>query len=290
MNYILVVTLINKRKKGNNKEQNDNFFYGDLDEENLFEEEQAERKKHVRWIASFILIIFVITVFTSFFKVVAKFPITTYFESLTLRDNQTIAEVKESVVSIIARENLNNIDFITSQTSGTGVNIDPSGKVLTNRHVIEGDKEITVNFRESNETTARVKGKKISPNSSIDLALLDIESDGELPYVDIYNGKIENLNTDKEVYVVGNPRGIGVLASKGKIRDINKINDYLSIIEIDTKIYPGHSGSPVVNSEGELLGIIYASRKTSDGHRNGLFISISSLDNLLTLNLIRFSK
>jgi len=145
--------------------------------------------------------------------------------------------------------------------SGSGVIISDEGYIVTNNHVIDNADIIEVSLNDKKTYKAELVGK--DPTS--DLALLKIQSDKELPYLDFANS--DQTMVGEWVLAVGNPFNLnstvtaGIISAKG--RDINILkfdpNSGLppieSFIQTDAAVNPGNSGGALVNTSGELVGI-----------------------------------
>jgi len=144
---------------------------------------------------------------------------------------------------------------------GSGVIIDGiKGFILTNAHVIEGAGVITVSLLDERQFEASVVGA--DPDS--DLAVLQIKSPDRLPAVPM--GRSNDLMIGETVIAIGNPFGFSHTVTTGVISAIDRSfrsNDrvYRDFIQTDASINPGNSGGPLLNINGELIGIntaIYA--------------------------------
>ena len=144
---------------------------------------------------------------------------------------------------------------------GSGVIIDGKrGFILTNEHVIKKTGTITVVLKDGREFGAQIVGA--DPDS--DLAVLRISSETALP--DIEMGNSDDLMIGETVFAIGNPFGFSNTVTTGVISAINRsfrVDDtvYHDFIQTDASINPGNSGGPLLNINGELIGIntaIYA--------------------------------
>ncbi len=135
--------------------------------------------------------------------------------------------------------------------------------ILTNNHVIEGSGKIIVKFLDGREFEAKIKGT--DPKS--DIAVIEIEASG-LPEVTL--GDYSQLEVGEWVVAIGNPFGlshtltVGVVSAKG--RTSLGINDYEDFIQTDAAINPGNSGGPLVNLDGEVVGMNTAIFSRSGGY------------------------
>jgi serine protease Do len=135
---------------------------------------------------------------------------------------------------------------------GSGFIIDKKGYVVTNNHVIEGADQIKVKLDDDNEFDAEVVGR--DPNT--DLALLKINSEKDLPVLKL--GDSDNLKIGHWVVAIGSPFGLertvtaGIVSAKGRVIGSGPYDDF---IQTDASINPGNSGGPLLNMDGEVVGI-----------------------------------
>jgi len=144
---------------------------------------------------------------------------------------------------------------------GSGVIIDGTrGLVLTNTHVVEKATTISVALNDQREFEAAIIG--MDPDS--DLAVLKIQSDQELPAIQM--GHSDDLMIGESVIAIGNPFGFSNTVTTGVISSVNRSiktgeRVFHEFIQTDAPINPGNSGGPLLNINGELIGIntaIYA--------------------------------
>jgi serine protease Do len=135
---------------------------------------------------------------------------------------------------------------------GSGFIIGSDGSIVTNAHVIENAKKIIVKLSDKREFEAKVLGK----DPKTDIAVIKIDSNGRLPTAEL--GDSEQLQVGEWVMAVGNPFGLdssvtsGIVSAKG--RHIGA-GPYDNFIQTDTPINPGNSGGPLVNLDGQVVGI-----------------------------------
>jgi serine protease Do len=158
------------------------------------------------------------------------------------------------------------------QGTGSGVIVDKSGIVLTNNHVVEGADEVTVRLSDGRE----FKASDIKTDPATDLAVLRIKADGSLPAARL--GDSDKLQIGDWVIAVGNPFHLdstvsaGIISSKGRELNPSKRSRYL---QTDAAINPGNSGGPLVDLEGEVVGINTAIATNSGGYQ-GIGFAIPS--------------
>jgi len=142
-----------------------------------------------------------------------------------------------------------------SQSLGSGLIIDPTGLVVTNDHVIEGASRILITTLDGRELEATVLGS----DRDADLAVLKVAGKG-LPATPL--GKSANLLMGETVVAIGNPFGLsntvttGVLSARGRAVGGNEGRVvFTDFLQTDASINPGNSGGPLVNLDGQVIGI-----------------------------------
>lgn len=136
--------------------------------------------------------------------------------------------------------------------TGSGVIISPDGYIITNNHVINGARELSVTLNDNKIYTAKLVGT----DEKTDIALLKIEADQDLPYATF--GDSDQAKVGEWVLAVGNPFNLTSTVTAGiisaKSRDLSGANSQ-SFIQTDAAVNPGNSGGALVNTSGELIGI-----------------------------------
>ncbi|MBX3506014.1 MAG: DegQ family serine endoprotease [Parvibaculum sp.] len=138
------------------------------------------------------------------------------------------------------------------QSLGSGFLIDPDGIVVTNNHVIDGADRIEVIMTDGTTLPATVAGT----DPKTDLAVLRVESDKPLPYVEI--GDSSGLRVGDWVLAIGNPFGLGGTVTAGIVSALNRdihAGNYDDFIQTDAAINRGNSGGPLFNLDGEVVGV-----------------------------------
>jgi serine protease Do len=149
------------------------------------------------------------------------------------------------------------------QGLGTGVVVSQDGFILTNNHVVSDADEVTVRLTDEREFTAEVVGT----DEKTDLAVIRIEADDLIPAT---LGDSERIKVGEWVVAAGNPFGLestitsGIVSAKGRSRV--GISEYEDFIQTDAAINPGNSGGPLVNLEGQVVGINTAIFTRSGGY------------------------
>ena len=148
---------------------------------------------------------------------------------------------------------------------GTGIIIDPRGYIVTNQHVVDDVQLIRVRLSDGSAHSARV----IAREFEADLALLKIDTTRPLQTMPL--GTASDLMVGETVIAIGNAYGYEHTVSAGVVsavkRDVtlNKDISYKSLIQTDASINPGNSGGPLVNINGELVGVNVAIRAGAQG-------------------------
>jgi serine protease Do len=148
------------------------------------------------------------------------------------------------------------------ESLGSGFIIDANGYILTNNHVVEKTDEIKVRLADDREFKATIVGK----DPKTDLALIRIKADGPLKPLPL--GDSDKLEVGDWVVAIGNPFGLGNTVTAGivsaKYRHIGT-GSYDNFIQTDASINPGNSGGPLLNTDGEVIGINSAIFSQSGG-------------------------
>ncbi|UCE54484.1 MAG: Do family serine endopeptidase [Desulfobacterales bacterium] len=170
---------------------------------------------------------------------------------------------------------------------GSGVIIDGKrGFILTNAHVIERAGTIEVVLQDEREFEAQIIGA--DPDS--DLAVLKIDSQEPLPVIEM--GSSDDLMIGETVIAIGNPFGFSHTVTTGVISSVNRSvraedRVFHDFIQIDASINPGNSGGPLLNINGELIGINTAIYAKAQGI--GFAIPISKAKKIIS-DLIQFGE
>lgn len=143
---------------------------------------------------------------------------------------------------------------------GTGVIVDPRGYVITNYHVVEDVDDIRVTLNNGQEATAELVASRIRN----DLALIKVNVDE--PLETIPRGTSSDLMVGESVIAIGNAFGYvhtstqGIISALHRDVPVNETQDYRDLIQVSAGINPGNSGGPLLNIEGEIIGINVAVR------------------------------
>ena len=183
---------------------------------------------------------------------------------------EAVSKAGPSVVNITSEKKASSTSrwpFSTEESQrprvsgmGTGVIIDGRGYILTNHHVVDKVEGIEVHVADGASYPARV----IQYDEGMDLAMLKVEAGRPLPAIVI--GTSSDLMVGEEVITIGNAFGYENTVSVGIVsalkRNVTLSDDqvYRNLIQTDAAINPGNSGGPLINIDGELVGINVAVR------------------------------
>jgi serine protease Do len=148
---------------------------------------------------------------------------------------------------------------------GTGVIVDPRGYVVTNYHVVEGVRRIEVTLASGRTTSATL----VSHDPRTDLAIIKIVADQPLPVVTL--GTSSDLLIGETVLALGNAYGYehtvtqGIISALHRSVEVSRTQRYDDLIQTDASINPGNSGGPLLNIDGEVIGINVAVRAGAQG-------------------------
>jgi S1-C subfamily serine protease len=149
---------------------------------------------------------------------------------------------------------------------GSGFIIDKSGLVLTNAHVVDKADRVTVRLKDGRTFEGKVQGV----DEVTDLAVVKVNAGGDLPVAPL--GSSANVQVGDWAIAVGNPLGLDNTVTLGIVstlrrtsRDVGIGNKRLEFIQTDAAINPGNSGGPLLNAQGEVIGINTAIRGDAMG-------------------------
>ncbi len=186
---------------------------------------------------------------------------------------KAVQQAQPSIVNIRGQKTVDGSNLLGQPVEahrvngmGTGVVIDSRGYIITNQHVVDGVEDIGVTLFDGTEHTARL----ISRDAETDLALIKIDPRGStLPVIRI--GTSSDLMLGEPVVAVGNAYGYphtvtrGIISALHRTVQVSDTQSYRDLIQTDASINPGNSGGPLLNIDGELIGINVAVRVGAQG-------------------------
>lgn len=199
--------------------------------------------------------------------------------------NETCSQ--EGIVSAVFNQVQNSVVHITSRTSerdffmrmvpiegtGTGVIISSDGYILTNNHVVGGSESLIVALATGEEVRAQIVG--VDPNT--DLAIIKIDPPSALTVAKL--GDSDEIRPGQMAIAIGNPYRldntvtVGVISAVNRTLTVDGSYRIRGVIQTDAAINPGNSGGPLLNSNGEVIGINSAIITTTEGFQ-GIGFSI----------------
>ena len=194
--------------------------------------------------------------------------------TLTLED--LFRDTQQSVVQVSGTATNNN-NMLSGVTLGSGFVYDTSGHIVTNYHVVAGDDDISITFIDGTVYRATVVGT----DQYSDLAVLRVQDDVPTDKLKpLPLGNSSSLRVGQEVVAIGNPFGLSGSMTEGIVSGLNRLipvyQDPFSnvaapafsipdVIQTDAAINPGNSGGPLLDMEGEVIGINSAIFSTTGG-------------------------
>lgn len=172
---------------------------------------------------------------------------------------------------------------------GSGFVVSKDGLILTNSHVVEEALDIQVAFPDGREFDAEVLGS--DPHS--DLAVIKLEGDpGNLEPLPLADSS--ELRVGEFVLAIGNPYGVGQAVTLGIVSALGRaglgIVDYEDFIQTDAAINPGNSGGPLVNLDGEVVGINIALLSETGGYAGISFAVPSNMARMVFDELVEYGR
>ena len=139
-----------------------------------------------------------------------------------------------------------------SRGVGSGFIVSPDGYIVTNAHVVDGAKEVTVRLTDRREFTAKV----IGADKRTDIALIKIEAKATLPALDLSNPPAPRQG--EWVVAIGSPFGFENSVSAGIVSGVHRAlpgGQMTPFIQTDVAVNPGNSGGPLLNAAGQVVGV-----------------------------------
>ncbi len=186
---------------------------------------------------------------------------------------QAVSAIRPSVVNIRGQKVVRETPIAGSTVQhtkqvngmGTGVVLDSRGYILTNFHVVENINRIEVTLHDGTTTT----GKLVAVDDDSDLAIVKINSPQTLPVVPM--GTSSDLMLAESVAAIGNAYGYehtvtrGIISELGRTVQVSDEQVYYNLIQTDAAINPGNSGGPLLNMDGDMIGVNVAVRVGAQG-------------------------
>jgi len=236
-------------------------------QEVLYREAQEKTNRKTKrpfpkWLFWLISIVLVFNTFAIIFEVYSIPAIEFLQTSSKLSKQENIAAYKKSVVVIQSAE-----------SKGTGFSISSDGTILTNYHVVEGIDTVNVFFPEEGRFMAEI----VHTYPSVDLAVLKINGQ-DLPHLEL--AEKTTFTANEAINFIGNPLSFKGITNEGTIIDYIQLSDWdVPVVMMKAPVYRGNSGSPVLNSKGLVIGIVFATLDHETHGKVGLFVPVDEFYN-----------
>ena len=216
-----------------------------------------------------------------------------FLSPVSAQDNSYSSEISQvdsesviplSLIEIFERSEFGVVSIAVTKTSphgdstgvGSGFIFDKEGHVITNNHVIRDSEKINVTFTDGTSYRAKIVGT--DPYADIAVLKIDVNSEKLYP---LPIGDSSKLKVGEQIAAIGNPFGLsgsmtsGIVSQLGRLLPSGVGFSIPDVIQTDTAINPGNSGGPLLNMNGEVVGVntaIYS----NDGSFSGVGFSIPS--------------
>jgi S1-C subfamily serine protease len=202
------------------------------------------------------------------------------FTSIFKKVGNSVVQITSKVSSVDNNIIINGSPLQSQSTRlGSGFVYDKDGRIITNNHVVEGSKTVNVTFVDGNTYTAKVVGT--DPNN--DIAVIQIiDNFSDEAVTPLTFGDSSQLQVGQQVIAIGNPFGLsdtmthGIISQTGRLLPNENVGFSMpDIIQVDAPINPGNSGGPLLNMQGEVIGMNTAIN-TNTGEFSGVGFAIPS--------------
>lgn len=209
----------------------------------------------------------------------------TFSQDSTLTDlfektQNSVVQITSKVSTVDNSVIINGAPLSSQSTRlGSGFIYDKEGRIITNNHVVEGSSTVNVTFIDGNTYTAKVVGTDPDNDVAV-IQIVDNFSDEIL--VPLNLGNSSELQVGQQVIAIGNPFGLsdsmttGIISAIGRLLPNENVGYSIpDIIQVDAAINPGNSGGPLLNLQGEVIGMNTAI-STNTGDFSGVGFAIPS--------------
>jgi S1-C subfamily serine protease len=168
----------------------------------------------------------------------------------------------------------------TLDSRGTGFNITPDGLVVTNDHVVDGVEQVWVKFSQGQIYRGTVQAR----HPKADLALVRITGQ-KLPWLPL--ASTARMAVDSQLLIIGNPLGFPFVTTPGVAAGQTVLKGWTDpVLRVRTYVQHGSSGSPVLNAQGDVVGIVFAmdegDRDEESGSTTAYAVTVDSLHRFLS--------
>jgi len=223
------------------------------EEEELLEDDIKNRNNSgcfVKTVALLILLAFIVFSVPNFSYLFSN-KLSFLDQNKSLTEDAIVQKCQPAVVNIEATDINGPLNTVVRH--GTGFNISPTGTIVTNQHVVANADAITITFGDGR----KYYSNKYEEIPGADVAVIRLAADN-LPAISP-DFKFQ-AQTGDIVTIIGNPLGFEKISQRGEVGRYHKIADSNSLVfDIKLPVEPGSSGSPVINDQGQVIGIVFAS-------------------------------
>jgi len=203
--------------------------------------------------------------------------------SLNVAAGSVAALYSQAVPGVVTITQVTSQFGQTGQGTGSGIVVDTQGHILTNAHVVSGAQQIRVTFSDGQTVAATLAGI----DTTADLAVIKVSVAASSLHP-LTLGNSNSVQVGDSVYAIGAPFGLSGSLSAGVVSALNRSNpasggaSLSHLIQTDAAINPGDSGGPLLNAQGQVIGINDSIESPVDGNVGvGFAISINQATQLL---------
>jgi serine protease Do len=140
------------------------------------------------------------------------------------------------------------VQIVTPHGSGSGFYLKDHDLVVTNRHVIQGNREVVISGGGFKKQLTEV----LYSDQTHDIAFLKPPTEVDMPHIGVHNSAVR---AGEQIVAIGHPMGLRFTATQGIVSKSERLFNGINYVQIDAAINPGNSGGPLINESGEVVGV-----------------------------------